>query len=513
MYQSKSTPAPHQRFAYDLGKDLHEYGYLYQMGLGKSKSAIDCAGYLYSLGRINTLVILAPNGVQRKWLRDDIPFSLPDYIEYQSAVWKSGSPKHIHQCESVVYVRGNHFRIIAANIEALISPKFQKFLENLLRVHTCMMVIDEAQTLKNPNNQRSKLLQKFRPLIPYRRILTGTSAAQSPLDLFGQFRFLNPDILGDSQTVFKAEFAHLASPNSPLVRSILQKNPRLRGVPQIVLTDDLGRPMYKNLDKLRAKIDPYCAVVRKEDVGLEFPQKVYVTHSFSLAPEQQKIYTALSTDLLVLFDDDSLTTVTHRMTLTLRLQQVANGFLVVDGEGLRQLFDKPTDNPRIKQLLETLEEVDDQAVIFCRFRPDVANVMEALKDRDDVVTYHGGLSADEREANYKSFQSGNAKIFVATIGAGHRGLDLPNCTTMIYYSNVFSNDQRAQSEDRIHRMTSKGDHRLYIDIVAENTIDEHILAALQGKVEVEKYLMRSSDWVRGSPPPAGLLAPHIATMA
>src|SRR5574337_23784 len=510
MLQLPFVPAKHQTLAFEMGKDLPAYGFLYSMGLGKSASALINAVYLYGLGRINTLIIIAPNGVQRKWLTADVKFAVPDYVDKRLALWKSGSAKHIAQCEKLLYERGNHLRIFAANTEALVSPKFRAFLLMFVQTHVCMMAVDESQSLKSPTSLRSKELCALRHHIPYRRILSGTSATQSPLDLFGQFRFLDPHILGDSFTMFKAEYAQLVSPSSPLIQKILRDNPRIRGIPQIVMTDALGRPMYKNLDRLREKISPYCCIARKEDVGTDFPEKVYVEHRFEMSPEQSRIYKELKKELILTFNDE-LVTVTHKMILAMRLQQISQGFITLDGKtGIKQLFERPADNPRIKTLLEALDNIDEaeQVLIFCRFRPDSENLRAVIPD---ALLYHGGIDPETREKNYHTFQSGGARIMLSTIGAGHRGLDFPNVTTTIFFSNAWSADQRAQAEDRTHRITSTGNHRLYIDLIADNTIDEHILLALRSRVEVEKYLMRSSEWLLETAPTV-LMTEHVMNM-
>jgi SNF2 family DNA or RNA helicase len=99
------------------------------------------------------------------------------------------------------------------------------------------------------------------------------------------------------------------------------------------------------------------------------------------------------------------------------------------------------------------------------------------------VEYHGGISAAERERAVDDFQSGAARVFIGQPQSGGIGLTLTAAETVIYYSNDFNLETRLQSEDRAHRIGTKR-HVVYIDLIAQDTIDETIARSLQAKTNV-----------------------------
>jgi len=104
------------------------------------------------------------------------------------------------------------------------------------------------------------------------------------------------------------------------------------------------------------------------------------------------------------------------------------------------------------------------------------------------VQYHGGVKDSQREDNIDAFQSRRARAFVAVASSGGIGLTLTAATTVIYYSQSYDLDERLQSEDRAHRKgTTK--NVVYIDLVAEETIDEEISRSLQSKNEVATLIL------------------------
>jgi SNF2 family DNA or RNA helicase len=110
------------------------------------------------------------------------------------------------------------------------------------------------------------------------------------------------------------------------------------------------------------------------------------------------------------------------------------------------------------------------------------------------VAYYGGVSADDRALNKTEFQLGNKRFFVGNAQTGGIGLNLTKATTVIYYSNTFSSDDRLQSEDRAHRI-GQNDNVLYIDLEADDTIDHKIINALKFKKNLLDYMMALPKWV------------------
>jgi SNF2 family DNA or RNA helicase len=479
----KRKPRDYQLEDFERTKDLRQFAILYEMGLGKSKVTNDTAIYLYSKGKINAVVIIAPNGIHTKWAREDFPNDMPDGMDYRVGVWKSGNQKSIDECERL-FAPGPQLRLLCMNIESLSrkNSAAELFLKRFLNASDCLLVIDESDTIKNPSAKRTETLLKLGDKAAYKRILTGTPINNSVFDLYSQFTFLDTDIFGQSFTSFKHTYANILPPTHPTVLAIMAKG--ARWVPTLVEKDKEGKPMWKNLDKLQDVIRPYCVVRKKADHS-DLPDKIYESIYYDLEKKQRQIYDKLVKESKVQLEDDSVTVV-HKLTLLLRLQQVLAGFLPGDTtEGLIPLFKDPKDNPRIQALLTALDNHVGQAIIWCRFTDEIRMIEKILGD--ECITYYGATT--DREAKMQLYKDGKVRYLVSNTATGGVGLNLTNSHLAIYYSNDFSYRNRVQSEDRQHRI-GQTESVVCLDIIAENTMDEKIVKILRDKKDISVQTMR-----------------------
>jgi SNF2 family DNA or RNA helicase len=111
----------------------------------------------------------------------------------------------------------------------------------------------------------------------------------------------------------------------------------------------------------------------------------------------------------------------------------------------------------------------------------------------DAVRYDGSVDEDQAERNKLAFQAGDAKWFVGTAAKGGPGLTLTQAKTMVYFSNSFKLIDRLQSEDRAHRAGMDEHPVNYIDIVANNTVDEQIVTNLRNKRDIASTI-QGDEW-------------------
>ena len=146
---------------------------------------------------------------------------------------------------------------------------------------------------------------------------------------------------------------------------------------------------------------------------------------------------------------------------------------------------------RLGELLDCLDEMDGQTIIWARFRYDVKRIAEALTTDhgpEAVVSYFGDTSDDDRTRAIEKFQNGEARFFVGNPQTGGMGITLTAAQNVIYFSNSFDLAIRMQSEDRAHRIGQKKSVT-YIDLIAEGTIDEKIVKALRSKMDIASLVM------------------------
>jgi SNF2 family DNA or RNA helicase len=492
-YIHQVKPWAHQQAAFLLSRDLDEYALYMEQRTGKSKVLIDTSAWQYGKGKIDGLLLIAPNGVDEDWARIYFAQHWPQWAGIPIIAQWNG--KLLKKDEAALYepAKATAFHVLCMNIEAFSSsPKARAAAEKFLRQFRCMMAIDEASMIKDPSSNRTKHLTKLGKLAVSRRILTGTPATQSPLDVFAQFKFLNPHLLGfQSYYAFKARYADLLPEGHGLVRHIQGAR---RFAPQIIAQDAQGRKLYKNLDELQKLMDPHCFRITRAECG-DMPPKVYATRSVPLTDEQQHYYDRVLDEIAIEMEHGTLT-VQNQLSRLLRLQQITGGFMPVDDGDVGS---KRLENDRLKALRQECQVLQGRVIIWARFRAELETIAEALRadfGPRSVVEYHGGVSDELRSEAKLAFklqtcdQFPEARFFVGNQATGSYGLELTASDNTIYYSNTFSLEKRLQSEDRPVAM-SKPHGVSYLDLQAPGTVDEKIIAALRGKKEVADALLDS----------------------
>lgn len=502
-YAFKTKPFEHQRIALERSWDKEAFALLMEQGTGKTKVIIDNAALLYNLGRIQALVVIAPNGVHRNWCRKEIPAHLPDYIPRRTAWWSSQPTKAERLAMEELWKPGHDLRVFTINIEAMHLDRCVKEVEKFVRLFDSMVVVDESHRIKTPNITTTKNVLKLRPLAKYRRILTGTPVSQAPMDVFSQFNFLDPYILPtQSFTAFRARYAEIMPQDHPLIRAIKRKTGKAFG-PTMIATDASGRPIYKNLDELKRITSAHSYRVLKKDC-LDLPPKVYYRRPVQLHELQRKLYKQLADRVKNgLRDGEEFSTPVGKLQAVLYFQQILSGIipkpLDVDGKGV--IFENPAQNPRIQALLDEVEGTADQLIVWCRFTYDILAVSQALREvygDDSVALYYGDVSDDERMANEDLFQRGERRFLVGNAAAGGTGLTLTAAAQSHYYSNSFKLIDRLQSEDRNHRIGQTAEKVRYVDYEVEGSVDTKILQAFVNKKDVADAITGDdfSTWIQ-----------------
>ena len=486
-YKPKTVPYAHQTRVFTHSRDFKAFALLLEQGTGKSKIIIDTAAYLWGKGRINTLIIIAPNGVHKNWAINEFPAHLPDYVDHVTAVWTANHTKKQTSQLEALFNTGTHLRILCMNVEALSGPRGTAFLLRLLKATNALLAIDESSTVKNPQAARTKTVLKLGKLASFRRIATGTPITKDPFDAYSQMNFLDEEILGMPSFVsFKARYAKLLDASSPLIAKIMRQGARF--MPQIVAQDANNRPIYQNLEELSEKIKLYSARVLKKDC-LDLPEKVYARRYYEMGSQQAAAYMTMKTQLKMVWGEAS-TTALNKLTMVMRLQQITSGYYSDDEEKSLQRMYPDGGNPKITALVALLEEIEGPVIIWCRFIDEIHDVYEAVSKLGSAGMYYGAIPGDERSQLIKDFQDLKTRFFIANKTAC-RGLTLTKAEAVVYYTNEFDLDVRLQSEDRAHRIGL--DHTVvYYDMECEGTVDSGVIANLRGKKDV-------ADVINGDP--------------
>ena len=474
-YKFKTDPYKHQLTALEKSWNRETYAYFMEMGTGKTKVLIDNAAMLYDKGKINGALIVAPKGVISTWYSQELPAHLPDHIDNVSVLWQALINKKQQSKLDTLFEVNDDLHILIMNVEAFSTTKGLKFAEKFLLSHRTFMAIDESTTIKNPKALRTKNIVRISKLAKYRRILTGSPVTKNPLDLFTQCYFLDPYHLNhESYYSFRMRYAimktaHISGRSIQLVAG------------------------FKNLAELSEKLQPFSYRVLKEDC-LDLPPKIYIKRNIELTSEQKKIYKQMKEQALAELNGSQMTTVTA-LTQLMRLQQITCGHFKGDTGKIQDIK-----HNRLNELMDVLEEVEGKAIIWCHWQRDVEIIKKAIIKEygpGSVVDYYGLTPQDQRQINKDKFQKKeNVRFFVGTPQTGGYGLTLTAANTVIYYSNGYDLEKRLQSEDRAHRIGQKKSVT-YIDIMAEETVDQKNVKALRKKINIASEVLGEElkEWI------------------
>ena len=195
-YVFETKPFEHQQNIFDKTATLPAYGLLWEQGCGKTKPIIDTCAYLYELGEINGMLVVAPAGVERNWLSDEIPKHMPKRVRDQMRImlWETAKSKtKTHQYAFNALVAYPNLSILCLSYHAFMTPLGKKVAWNFLKRRNVLYVLDESDDIKTPKAKRTRSITASGRWAKYRRIMTGTPA-DKPFDVYSQFRFLDPYI-------------------------------------------------------------------------------------------------------------------------------------------------------------------------------------------------------------------------------------------------------------------------------------------------------------------------------
>lgn len=437
------------------------FGELFEMGCGKTLTTIAVAGALYNLGKIDRVLVVAPTSVCSVWPHDLNQFAT---FPWEARVLLGDKKKRLKALNELENWPFKALRIAVINYE---STHREGIFEALAAYKPDLIVCDESQRIKNPSAAQSKALHKLGDAAPFRMILSGTPVQNNAVDLYSQYRFLDPAVYGANFYAFKNRYCIMGG----------------YGQHQIV--------GYRNMDELVEKEHSVAYRVTKEEC-LDLPQQTFINRYVQFTDAEQAIYEQLRKSSFLELETGENVTATTILTMYLRLMQLTGGFLTAD-ESTRP---KQVNTAKLDALADIVDDyvVDagKKLVIFARFRAEIAAIENLLRLRKiQYGSIYGDVPMEERGKIVDDFQANpDTKVFVAQIQTAGLGITLHAASTAVFYSYDYNYANYAQALARIHRI---GQHLpvTYIHLVVDGSIDEKILAALENKEDMAKTVVDS----------------------
>ena len=474
-YKFKTKPYAHQLTALEKSWNKENFAYFMEMGTGKTKVLIDNVAMLYDKGKIDGALIIAPKGVVKTWYEQELPIHLPNHIENVSVLWQPNITKTQQEKLDSLFEIDTALHILIMNVEALSTEKGVKFATKFINSHKTMMAIDESTTIKTPSARRTKNIINLGLNAKYKRIMTGSPITKNPLDLYTQCEFLDPWLLDfASYYAFRNRYAEM-------------KTMHLRGR-SIQVVDK-----FQNLGELSDVVKQFSYRVLKEDC-LDLPPKVFIKRHITLTVDQKRVYEQMKKQAIAHLNGKVTTTMTV-LTQLMRLHQITCGYVTADDGTTQQV-----ESTRLNELMSILEDTDGKVIIWANYQLSVGEIIQKIikvYGPDSYVHYYGLTPQEDRQDFIRKFQNDpKCRFIIGTPQTGGYGITLTEANTVVYYSNGYDLEKRLQSEDRAHRIGQKKTVT-YIDLIAEDTIDEKIVEALRKKINIASEVMGEElrDWI------------------
>lgn len=438
------------------------FGLLFEMGCGKTLTAIAIAGAGYQMGRVERLLIVAPTSVVAVW-----PKELQEYakFKYTCKTLLGEKKQRIKQIDDLLKFPFKALKVAVINYESTWRPEI---LEKLKEFDADMVIADESQRIKTYDAAQSKAMHELGDQARYKLILSGTPVQTAAIDIWSQYRFLDKTVFGDNFFKFRGRYAIMGG----------YGNKKIVG--------------YKDLEGLIKKEHSIAFRVTKDE-ALDLPEQTFETRKIQFNQKEKNLYERIKKDSYAELDGGGHITATTVLTRLLRLQQLAGGFLVQDDAQKPQLVSRA----KLDALADIIEDYvigsGKKLVIFARFIAEVKAIMEladkVLPKELKQVAIYGDIKKEDRGDIVKQFQEDpKTVLFIGQIDTAGTGITLTAADTCVYYSKNFNYATYSQSLSRIHRIGQRN-CCTYIDLEIEGTIDELISKALSRKEDMAKTVV------------------------
>lgn len=436
------------------------FGLLFEMGCGKTLTAIAIMGALYQEGKIDRVLIVAPTSVVAVW-----PHELADFAEYPFTVETllGDKNKRLRSINDLTKYPYPKLKVAVINYESVWREDIKKAIKTY---DPDLIICDESQRIKTHNSKQSQAMHELGDQARYKMILSGTPVQNNVTDIWSQYRFLDKTVFGELYYAFQNHFCVMHSVfKSKVMRTI-------------------------NEDELVQKEHSIAFRVTKEE-ALDLPEQTFETRYIEMTPKERRTYDALKRESVADIEGGGTITATTVLTKLLRLQQFTGGFLVKDGASEPE----QVSTAKLDALKDIIEDYvidgEKKLVVFARFIPEVNAIIDMAektlkpdKTGKKVVSIQGSVKKEERGNIIEQFQKDpDTVLIVGQIDTLGVGVTLTAADTCVYYSKTYNYATYEQSLSRIHRISQRN-VCTYIDLVCADSVDEKISTALKKKEDL-----------------------------
>tara|TARA_R110000796_G_scaffold133139_1_gene248671 strand:- start:1503 stop:3038 length:1536 start_codon:yes stop_codon:yes gene_type:complete len=413
-----------------------------EQGTGKTASAIWAADYLLNKGIINRVLVICPLSIMDSaWRNDLFTFAMHRSVDVAYGA-KDKRRKIIEGDAQFVIINYDGVEIVQ---DAVADGGFD------------LIIIDEATHYKNPQTKRWKVLNKLVKPETWLWMMTGTPAAQSPVDAYGLAKLVNPNKVPRFLGSFRDQ--------------VMQKITNFKWVPKETATDTVHRVLQP-------------AIRFTKDECLDLPPMVYVKREVELTRQQKKYYKELKSKMVMQAAGEQITAANAAVNMNKLLQISAGAVYTDDGDSVE--FDI---KHRYKVLQEVIAESSKKVLVFVPFRHTIDMLVEKLhKDKVTTEVIRGDVPAGKRTEIFKKFQtSDDPQVLVIQPQSAAHGVTLTAANTVVWWGPTSSLETYAQANARVHR--SGQDQKCTIVQLVGSHAEKRVYALLDNRIDVHTKMI------------------------
>lgn len=419
------------------------------MGLGKTLQALTA---ILARATQGASLVIAPTSVCMNWIAEAGKFAPTLNV----IAFGSGAPQGGSRQETLDQLQP--FDLVVCSYGLLQQEDVGKMLA---QVKWTTIVLDEAQAIKNSATKRSQAAMNLQG--DFKMITTGTPIENHLGELWNLFRFINPGLLG-SQKSFNERFANAIERNQ-------DKETKLR---------------------LKRLIQPFILRRTKTQVLTELPSRTEITLTVELTQAEMAMYEALRREAIAKLTESTAEYGAKHLQVLAEIMKLrrmcCNPRLVIP--------DTPLTGSKLQLFGEVLEELlenNHKALVFSQFVDHLTILRSYLDEKNISYQYlDGSTSTSKRKQAVNNFQAGEGDVFLISLKAGGTGLNLTAADYVIHMDPWWNPAVEDQASDRAHRMGQQRPVTIY-RLVAQNTIEEKIVALHQHKRDLANSLLEGTD--------------------
>lgn len=435
QWSGKLKPFDHQRYTSSF-LTLHKKAFCFnEQGTGKTASVIWAADYLMKLGEIKRVLVISPLSIMKSAWQQDL---------FKFAMHRTCSVAHGTSTQRRKIINaGSEFVIINFDGVAVIK-------DEIINGGFDMIVVDEANAYKNAQTNRWKTLRDITTNISWVWMLTGTPAAQSPVDAFGLAKLINPDGVPKYFGQFRDKVMHK-------------------------ITQYVWRPKPDADTTVHEALQP--AIRFERDQCLDLPAVTYVERDAPLTKQQATYYKTLKDQMMMSAAGEQVTSVNAATNLN-KLLQISGGAVYSDA---KEVIEFDVSN-RLKVVKEAIDESSHKVLVFVPFTHTI-NLLEEFLTKKNITckVISGKVTVNKRADIIKRFQEEtDPHVLIIQPQAASHGLTLTAANTVIWYAPVTSVETYLQANARINR---PGQHNpMSVIHIRGSAVEDRLYTMLQNNI-------------------------------